>query len=243
MPLTWSVDYACNPLILAGRHLLASFAEVASGGGRSFCLDVTTGALRWTAEGGAAMTKAIAGPERFLLDGCRLYDRSGLVQHWSGFYGDPVIGRDDQAIGVVEMRNVMPSPNHFWLLHRNGSAQRGPHLPGRHTSYPVLTTAGQSLFWHGGMLLAIDADLEKEVLFEDGSLADEEVACWSRLLLLPDGTLACNMSQYRDKIFSSELVLVRSDYRLAAGWWPCREGGLGGNPVFVGPPAPKDMVV
>jgi hypothetical protein len=227
-PGTWSAQAARDPLLLAGQHVLASFMELGSGQGRSYCLDATTGAHRWTANVPGFVTKAIAGDGLFLTDGSTLYDPDGQVQCQWEAAGYAVIGNDRQpAIRVVG--RAAPC----WLLQPDGSTQRGPRLASDVASYPVLTADGVTLFWNGGQLLAVGPDLEHTVLVPGGTLADEPGLAWfGRLLLLDDGTLACLVSRLQDPVSAAELALVRTAYRLAEGPWPCGEGNLGGNPVL-----------
>ncbi|MFG1779449.1 hypothetical protein ACGFIG_23860 [Micromonospora sp. NPDC049048] len=128
--------------------------------------------------------------------------------------------------GVIrgpESENVTPSRSRFRILNPDGSMRGGPALPGYHTSYPALDAHGTAVFWRDGSLRSVDVDLHQRDLFH---IPDDDRAVLSRVLLLDDGTIAFAIDN--DLLVFRDVGLAP----LAAGPWPCADGGIRGNPVI-----------
>ncbi|MEM7344762.1 MAG: hypothetical protein AAF485_10995, partial [Chloroflexota bacterium] len=193
-PVIWVADLS-EPLLLTNNYILASFGEHPhSGIGRSYCLDYISGDILWVTESRPAGTKAITNDEHFLIGAqgygafdTYLYDKEGtILNHWPS-HGDYLLTEDGE-IRLVEMENSLPSKMHFSILHTNGRVQKGPHLSGYHTTYPVIDKDCTAAFWRDGKLILIDKHLKKRILYSDNSLPERPLL--TRMLLTKQGMLA-----------------------------------------------------
>jgi hypothetical protein len=229
-PRDWQPSYH-EPLLLSDNRLLASYFEMRSGIGCSYCLDVDNGRLLWTTPLRPSSSLAIAGQGEFLVgvQGYGAFDTyhygpDGAVrQHWPS-HGYLLVTGEGEFRGV-EMENSMPSRMSFSVFLRDESVRKGPHLNGYYTTYPVLDAQGVAAFWRNGKLRAVDADLKKRTLWQDKSIAEK--AIMTRMLLASDGTLVFGLDD--------ELFLFPAELGPMANCvWPCGSGNVECNPVVLG---------
>jgi hypothetical protein len=227
-PEDWQPGYR-EPLLLSGDRLLASYFELRSGIGCSYCLDVRDGRFLWATELRPQNVLAIAGPGEFFVGSqgygafdTYLYGADGNVRrHWPS-HGDVVITGQGE-VRVVEMENCLPSRMHFSVFLPDGTVRKGPHLGGYYTTYPVVNREGVVAFWRNGKLRTVDASLQKRMLWQDMGLAEKAVM--TRMLLADDGTLVFGLED--------ELFLVPTNLGpMADSPWPCGGGNAQGNPVL-----------
>ena len=227
-PRTVEADH-WEPLLVAGHRIAATFADGHSGIAVTFFLDTDTGRLLAASPPAPGGHKAIAGPGQFLIGSqgygafCTArHDASGaVVQQWST-HALLLIDRNG-AISGPESENRLPSRSRFAALEPDDTVRRGAALDGYHTSYPALDEHGTAVFWRHGRLQAVDPDLTRRELLEIG---DAKRGYSARMLLLDNGLLAFTLE--------GELILTRQQSlgALDTGVWPCRDGGLHGNPVL-----------
>jgi outer membrane protein assembly factor BamB len=218
-----------EPLLVSGHRVAATFADGSSGIAVTFFLDTDTGHLVAASRPGPGHHKAILGPGEFLIGSqgygafsTARYGASGtVVQEWPT-HAMLLIDRDG-AISGPESENTMPSRSAFVGLEPDGTVRRGPALTGYYTSYPALDSEGTAVFWRDGRLRAVDRDFQMSELF---GLDDAKRAAASRILLLGGGQVVFALND--------ELLLLRSTGlgALNGGVWPCKDGGLHGNPVL-----------
>ncbi|MEU5566724.1 hypothetical protein [Micromonospora musae] len=225
-PSTLEVSH-WEPLLVAGDRVLAGITDGSSGIGVCFIVDTESGDIVATTEPGPYHHKAIAGPGRFLVGAqgygaltSTLYDHDGRVAQTWPSHGQMLVDERGTIRGP-ESENTMPSRSRFRVLNRDGSMRDGPPLTGYHTTYPALDDDGTTVFWRDGQLLAVDEELRRRELLR----RDDDRAVLSRVLLLDEGIVAFSVAD--------ELLIVRGTglAPLAAGPWPCADGGIHGNPV------------
>ncbi|SBT43545.1 hypothetical protein [Micromonospora auratinigra] len=231
-PSTLVADHR-QPLLVAGDRILAGISDGRSGIGCCSIVDSERGAVVSTTAPGPYHHKAVAGPGRFLVGAqgygafaTTLHDHAGRPARTWPSHGQWLIDQRGRICGP-ESENVLPSRSRFRVLEPDGSTRDGPALTGYHTSYPALDADGTAVFWRDGTLVAVDAGLTRHELFHR---ADDDRTVLSRVLLLADDTVALALD--------NELHLFPDTGvgPLAAGPWPCDEGGLRGNPVLPAPP-------
>jgi hypothetical protein len=167
---------------VSGDRVLAVFADMPrTGMGVGYCLDLATGALVYTTPA-APYGRLFPGP----LDGqfvigmqgygwfnTMLVDRDGDVLLTWKSHGI-VISRD--PLRVVELENQVPSRSHIATLRRDGSVQRGAHLPGYYTSPVVVAPDGTAVFWRDDAVIRASPDGDRiERLLE----TPEAPSAWS----------------------------------------------------------------
>jgi hypothetical protein len=228
-PRDWQPARRGEPLLLAGDRLLSRYFELASGLGRSFCLDWTTGRASWVTGPRPEASVVLVGADAFLVGvqgygafDLYLYDRDGQErQHWPSHA--EVVVTESGGIRGVEMENCLPSRMHFSAFEWGGTVRKGPHLDDYYTTYPVVNAEGVAAFWRHGKLWTVDGELQGRVLWEGEGLADK--AIMTRMLLAGDGTLIFGLED--------ELFLVPTDLGpMADSPWPCGGGNARGNPAF-----------
>jgi hypothetical protein len=231
-PRTWEpIRYGgSEPLLLSGDRLLASFFELRSGIGCSYCLDAGSGHLLWMTDPAPTHTLAIASTGHFYhgLQGygafeTRLLGPDGAVLTRWNSHGYVVV--DEQGtVRSVEMENRLPSRMRFATLQDDGSVSDGPLLDGYHTTYPAISREGISAFWRNGELILIHERRVKEVIYSDPTASNEGVM--SRMLLSPNGFLVFSVGR--------EVWIVDAGLgSMAESPWPCGGGTLQNNPVWI----------
>ncbi|MFE6905124.1 hypothetical protein [Streptomyces erythrochromogenes] len=216
-----------EPLLVSGDRLAAGFTDGRSGVGRTFFLDLVSGALVAVTDPAPSGRKAIAGPGAFLIGALgygecatRGFDRDGAQSARWECHGAMTVDGLGAARGPA--RSVGPScTSQFRLLTTSNSFVDGPHLADHHTSHPAVDTNGTAVFWLGGKLLAVDSDMTLRELF--ASKDDRSVL--GRTLLLDRGRVVQSLG--------SEILVFRTDMAaLGNGPWPCGDANLLGNPVL-----------
>lgn len=227
MPERWAA------LLVSGELLLATYLEVFSGLGISYCLDLATGAVRWATPPRPTGDRAIAGPGVFLIGeqgygafAMRLHDAAGNVTATWPSHGRPLVSHRGR-IRVIELDNDASRPQRVRRLHRDGTMSDGPVLTGYDTAGPALSRTGTAVFWRDGALRAAGPELAVRTLYSNPGWTDVE-----RVLLLDDGLVA--FFGHREGDFSTcRLMLLRTDLGpLDDGAWPCGEGNVRANPVM-----------
>jgi hypothetical protein len=160
------------------------------------------------------------------------YDSTGtLVRDWPT-HAMLVVDHNGTIRGP-ESENNVPSRSDFVVLKANGRVTHGPALTGYYTSYPAIDEHGASVFWRDGRLVTVDSDLKMRTVLSLTTSEDDRV--WpSRVLLLADGLVAFALGDYQGLVAGvEELILVENTDlgSLDGGVWPCRDGGLHGNPL------------
>ena len=225
----WNHYFVIEPLIVSDGYLLAGYSNERSGLGRWYCLNLENGEINWRTKILPIHHAATVGPGRFLIGAqgygafdTFLYDATkGLVREWNthGYW----VVRENSEVRLVEMENQLPSRMHVSVLEREGSVRKGPHLDGYHTTYPLLTSDGQLVFWRNGELCVVDETLERHVLHREPLIEGGGL----RMLREPGGKLVFTLQR--------ELWLVETELaEMAQSPWPCGSGNPGGNPVWQG---------
>ncbi|MFE7096321.1 hypothetical protein [Streptomyces erythrochromogenes] len=226
-PPEWVEAARGEPLLVSGDRVAAGFADGRSGIGRTFFLNLVSGALISVTEPAPLRRSAIAGPGAFLVGALgygacttRRFGRDGTESaRWDCHGAMTVDGR-----GAVRgpAFSVAPScASRFRRLTTSNGLVDGPHLAGRHTSHPAVDADGTTVFWHGGRLLAVDSGMALHELF----VSDDDRTVLGRTLLLDGGRVVQSVG--------SEILVLRTDLAaLADGPWPCGDANLLGNPVL-----------
>jgi hypothetical protein len=224
-----------EPLLVSDSYVLASYFEMGSGLGRSYCLDRTEGRLLWTTAPAPSGDKAIVGAGQFLIGeqgygtfSTTLYASDGSVlQRWKS-HGYCIVDAMG-AIRLVEMENVLPSRMRVAKLSRDGTVTHGRRLNGYRTSYPVLTEDGQMIFWREeeNRLFSVDAELNISVL--SSTPIPTKAYFFGRTLLADTGILFFTSNSWQDK---SYLCILKTHLRPATNAiWACANGNMANNPV------------
>ncbi|MGW0855036.1 hypothetical protein [Streptomyces sp. NPDC002690] len=215
-----------EPLLVSGDRVAASFADARGGIGRTFFLDLASGAIVSATSPAPSGRKAIAGPGEFLIGSqgygeftTRRLDRNGTeTARWAS-HGAMLVN-DRGTVCGPELENHLPSRSRFRQLAPDNTLVDGPALTGYYTSCPSMDRAGTTVFWRDGRLLAVDADLTPHDLFA----RDDSRNVLGRTLLLDDGLVVTSLD--------SDVVAFRTHLGpLAEGPWPCGDANLPGNPV------------
>ncbi|MFF9979264.1 hypothetical protein [Streptomyces erythrochromogenes] len=226
-PPEWVEAAQWEPLLVSGDRVAAGFADGRSGVGRTFFLDLASGAPVAVTDPAPSRRNAIAGPGAFLVGALgygacatRRFGRDGTESaRWDCHGAMTVDGR-----GTVRgpARSVTPScTSRFRRLNTSNDRVDGPHLADRHTSHPAVDTNGTTVFWLDGKLLAVDPDMTLRELF----VSDDDRSVVGRTLLLDEGRVVQSLG--------SEILVFRTDLAaLADGPWPCGDANLMGNPVL-----------
>ncbi|MFE6978087.1 hypothetical protein [Streptomyces sp. NPDC057682] len=225
VPEETSVDH-WEPLLVSGDRAAASFTDAHGGLGRTFFLDLVSGAIVSATEPTPMGRKAIAGPGAFLIGSqgygeftTRRYDRSGSESDRWASHGAMLVN-DRGTVCGPELENSLPSTSRFRQLAPDAVLIDGPPLSGYYTSSPAMDRAGTTVFWRDGTLLTVDADLTPCELYA----TDDSRNIMGRTLLLDDGLVVVPLD--------SEVVVFRTPLGpLAEGPWPCGDANLRGNPV------------
>ncbi|HEX2312170.1 MAG TPA: hypothetical protein VHJ17_00425 [Thermomonospora sp.] len=217
-------------LLVSGDRVLATFFEVSSGIGMSFCVDLGTGDHLWQTPPVPIGDLAIAGPGSFLVGvqgygafETLLYNGDGaVVLQWPS-HGRPLVSSRGR-IRMVELDNDPSRTLRIRRLHRDASMTDGPVLTGYHTIGPVLAADGRAAFWRDGRLQVVDRDLTVRTLHADPAWSGTD-----RMLLLDGGVLAFVLNRGDER----RLVFARTGLPpMDGGAWPCGEGNLQANPVL-----------
>ncbi|MFG3286299.1 hypothetical protein [Streptomyces sp. NPDC048111] len=216
-----------EPLLVSGDRVAASFTDARGGLGRTFFLDLASGAIVSATSPAPSGRKAIAGPGEFLIGSQGYgefttghYDRDGsTTARWASHGAMLIDGRG--TICGPELENRLPSTSRFRRLLPDSKLVDGPPLTGYYTSYPAMDREGTAVFWRDGKLLAVDADLDSHELFA----MDDNRNIMGRTLLLGDGRVVVSLD--------NEVLTFHSPLGpLAEGPWPCGDANLLGNPVL-----------
>ncbi|WP_405422158.1 hypothetical protein [Streptomyces erythrochromogenes] len=223
----WVEAAQWEPLLVSGDRVAAGFADGRSGVGRTFFLDLASGAPVAVTDPAPSRRNAIAGPGVFLVGALgygacatRRFGRDGTESaRWDCHGAMTVDGR-----GTVRgpARSVTPScTSRFRRLSTSNDRVDGPHLADHHTSHPAVDTNGTTVFWLDGKLLAVDPDMTLRALF----VSDDDRSVAGRTLLLDEGRVIQSLG--------SEILVFRTDLAaLADGPWPCGDANPLGNPVL-----------
>ncbi|MFE7185164.1 hypothetical protein [Streptomyces erythrochromogenes] len=226
-PPEWLEAAQWEPLLVSGDRVAAGLADGRSGVGRTFFLDLASGAPVAVTDPAPSRRNAIAGPGAFLVGALgygacatRRFGRDGTESaRWDCHGAMTVDGR-----GTVRgsARSVTPScTSRFRRLNTSNDRVDGPHLADHHTSHPAVDTNGTTVFWLDGKLLAVDPDMTLRELF----VSDDDRSVLGRTLLLDEGRVVQSLG--------SEILVFRTDLAaLADGPWPCGDANLLGNPVL-----------
>ncbi|MGW2564383.1 hypothetical protein ACWCXB_35325 [Streptomyces sp. NPDC001514] len=214
-------------LLVSGDRIAASFIDTRGGIGRTFFLDLDSGAIVSATSPAPTGRKAIAGPGEFLIGSqgygaftTGRYDRDGgETARWAS-HGAMLVNEQGTICGP-ELENGLPSRSRFRRLAPDNTLLDGPALTGYYTSCPAMDREGTTVFWRDGKLLAVDADLTEHELFT----MDDTRKVISRALLLSDGSVVVSLD--------SEVLAFHTPLGpLAEGPWPCGDANLRGNPVL-----------
>ncbi|THA84493.1 hypothetical protein E6U81_12445 [Streptomyces sp. A0592] len=226
-PPSWVEASRWGPLLVSGDRVAAGFADGRSGVGRTFFLDLVSGALVAVTDPAPSSRNAIAGPGAFLVGALgygacamRRFGRDGTESARWDCNGAMTV----DGLGAVRgpARSATPSgTSRLRRLTALNDLVDGPHLTDHHTSHPAVDTNGTTVFWHGGKLLAVDSDMAMSELF----VSDDDRRVLGRTLLLDGGRVVQSLG--------SEILVLRTDLAaLADGPWPCGDANLLGNPVL-----------
>ncbi|MGW2892302.1 hypothetical protein ACWDDN_44810 [Streptomyces griseoruber] len=216
-----------EPLLVSADRIAASFTDTRGGIGRTFFLDLDSGATISVTAPGPTGRKAIAGPGQFLLGSqgygaftTSRFGRDGVeTARWAS-HGAMLVGKNGGVCGP-ELENGLPSRSRFRRLAPDNSLVDGPPLTGYYTSYPAMDCEGTAVFWRDGKLLAVDTDLAGHELFA----MDDSRAVIGRALLLSEGSVVVSLD--------NEVLVFRTPLgSLAEGPWPCGEANIRGNPLL-----------
>ncbi|MGW6742009.1 hypothetical protein ACWGDX_15000 [Streptomyces sp. NPDC055025] len=216
-----------EPLLVSADRVAASFTDARGGLGRTFFLDLASGAIVSATAPAPSGRKAIAGPGEFLIGSQGYgefttghYGRDGSTTARWASHGAMLIDSRGTICGP-ELENQLPSTSLFRRLAPDNTLVDGPPLTGYYTSYPAIDREGTTVFWRDGKLLAVDADLDSHELFA----MDDSRNIMGRTLLLGDGRVVVSLD--------SEVLAFHSPLGpLAEGPWPCGDANLLGNPVL-----------
>lgn len=230
-PQNW-LCLSSNEILVSGQHALVSFHEMPrSGIGRSYQLDLATGAIRWVTDPAPYQSVCLAADGRWLIGyqgygafETKLYDTDGtVVGHWPSV-GEAVVSADRRLL-LVEMDNGK-SKLHYTELLPDNQIKRGPSIPGYYIISPAIDEFGTMVFFRDSRLYLIGPD-------HSGSSLSIGKAPTERFLygglperiLLRDGLIVFS--------WADTLYLFESNLgRLAASPWPCKYGNLERNPVI-----------
>ncbi|MBJ6636775.1 hypothetical protein H4K36_00240 [Streptomyces sp. DHE7-1] len=216
-----------EPLLVSADRIAASFTDTRGGIGRTFFLDLDSGATISVTAPAPTGRKAIAGPGQFLLGSqgygaftTGRFGRDGVESARWASHGAMLVGKNGGVCGP-ELENGLPSRSRFRRLAPDNSLVDGPPLTGYYTSYPAMDCEGTAVFWRDGKLLAVDTDLAGHELFA----MDDSRAVIGRALLLSEGSVVVSLD--------NEVLVFRTPLgSLAEGPWPCGEANLRGNPLL-----------
>jgi outer membrane protein assembly factor BamB len=229
-PRGWEPSYF-SPLVIVGEDLLATYYEIESGLGCGYCVDVSSGALRWATETGPSGEVAVDGAGNFLVGRqgygvreTRSYSRNGRVLDSWPTHGPSVVDADGR-VRVAEMDNSTAA-GRFLRLEPDGDLRVGPSVRGYYCAYPVLDDQGLAYVVRGGHLLAVNAQLKVTTLYKVHEIpAREPCQVLTRMLLAGTSRLVVGVN-------NAVLTFDGPFGNLAATNWPCGGGTLGGNPVI-----------
>ncbi|MFG2337873.1 hypothetical protein [Streptomyces yangpuensis] len=216
-----------EPLLVSGDRIAAGFTDGRSGIGRTFLLDLGSGALVAATNLAPSGRKAIAGSGEFLIGAhgygecaTRHFGRDGAERaHWAWHGAMTVDGLGDVRGPGLSHSLVPPARPHRPVPAHD--PVDGSHVAGRYTSSPAVDSNGTVVFWRDDTLLAVDSDMVPRELFTlEGSA---EIV--GRTLLLGGGRVV--------QPLGNEILVFRTDLApLADGPWPCGDANLLGNPVL-----------
>lgn len=234
-PRNWTADvYVRDPILLSGNRLLASYIDISSGLGVSYCLNTTSGELCWRTPTLPFHRRAIGGQETFLLGAggygmmpmTQLRGADGeVLQEWHRNGAMCVL-----RTGEVRLVEEFIQAPRAVQLGPDSTFQGGPSLAGTYTTSPVLTRGNELLFWRGGSLFLLDKDFKLHTLATIDAVQDH--APVHRMLLCPDGTLVLALYEHHARHY--EAWFVKTPFELQNDSpWPCADGNVSGNPCWL----------
>ncbi|MFJ6777886.1 hypothetical protein [Streptomyces yangpuensis] len=216
-----------EPLLVSGDRIAAGFTDGSSGVGRTFFLDLDSGALVAATHLAPSDRKAIAGSGEFLIGShgygecaTRHFGRDGAERARWACHGAMTVDGLGTVRGPGLSYSLVPSDGLRQPVSGHDLLGRS-HGAGRYTSSPAVDSNGTVVFWRDDTLLAIDSDMALRELFT----AEGSAQVIGRTLLLDEGRVV--------QPLGNEMLVLGTDLAtLADGPWPCGDANLLGNPVL-----------
>lgn len=229
LPKNWLCLYD-NAILLSSKNILVSFFEMPrSGIGKSYCLDLDTGIIKWTTKPAPYETIAcyengsfIIGHQGYGAFDTLLYNSNGdIINQWKSV-GRYVVD-NNKNIFLVEMNNSSNSKLHISQLLNDGKILKGEQIEGYYIADPVIDEYCNIAFWRNESLQIVDKNLKRHILLTIKT--EKKYSMTERMLLINSGLLVFGLD---DKLYQVQTNLGKLDNSS----WSCKYGNLERNPVI-----------